>query len=132
MASPINAHITSNIINNKQIKDIIDFRRKDVIKRQEIANEILGEIDILANKYSMHIWLKLPEPIRANQFVSFLRSKEIAITPTEDFAVDRGNTIHGVRICLCSINDIKLLREGLEKIRYFILEKDNLSSGISH
>ena len=117
MASPTNAHITSSIIKCKKITDVLKLRRSDISKRQKIANDIFKGYNFLSNPYSMHLWLELPNPIRANRFVNTLKEREVAVVSSEDFAVDRENPIHAIRICLCTTTDLKEITKGLEKIR---------------
>ena len=85
-----------------------------------IAAGILSGLDFQTNENSMHLWLKLPEPLRANQLTETLRKHEISVIPNEHFSVDRGNPTHAIRICLSSVDNIGLLEEGLRKLRCFM------------
>jgi DNA-binding transcriptional MocR family regulator len=58
--------------------------------------------------------MPLPEPWRADDFVTQSRRKGVAVTSPEVFAVGRGATPHCVRICLGAVSDRERLAKGLE------------------
>lgn len=114
MASPLLGQVASVLIDSGKIKDIALKRRKEVEKRQKIALDILSGFSYQTQPQSLHLWLHLPEPIRAGMFAAELRKRDVAVTPTEHFAVERSNTTHAVRLCLGTPSSLPLLREGLE------------------
>ncbi|MFQ5467405.1 MAG: hypothetical protein ACE5DS_04645, partial [Kiloniellaceae bacterium] len=53
----------------------------------------------------LHLWLRLPAPWRANDLVAEARTRGLAITPADAFAVSRGDVTHAVRLCFGAATD---------------------------
>ncbi len=117
MSSPLTSQIAASLTGKGLLKEIISLRRHELEKRQKLACDILQGLDVQTHPQSPHLWLHLPEPLRAGIFAAELRKKEVSVIPSDHFSVDRGNTVHAVRICLGTPATANLLKEGLEIIR---------------
>jgi DNA-binding transcriptional MocR family regulator len=74
-------------------------RRQEASARQRIAASLLAtETD--TNQSSMHLWLPLPQRLRAQEMVERAASAGIRITPSGAFGV--GHTPNAVRLSLCA------------------------------
>ena len=95
-------------------------------KRIAAASQILDGYQFKVLQGSFHIWLQLPEPWRASDFVARLADKGVAVLSSEPFAVGRFTVPQAIRICVTGpVTDEEVIT-GLEAIR------DELESGLSH
>ena len=67
--------------------------------------ERLGPRPLACPPGSLHLWLRLPAPWRANDLVAEARARGLAITPADAFAVSRGDVTHAVRLCFGAAPD---------------------------
>ena len=58
--------------------------------------------DLHGDPRSYHLWLELPEPWRAEQFVSAAARRGIAILPASVFTVGAGHAPNAVRLALAA------------------------------
>ena len=84
--------------------DLLLGHQQEAKERLALARDILGDIPIPACA-SYHIWMPLPSPWRASEFASYVRRRGVAISPSDYFAVGRGQTPHAVRISLGSVRE---------------------------
>jgi DNA-binding transcriptional MocR family regulator len=109
--------IATVLIEEGIAEDFVAWHRKEASERLDIAREILGMPSLQPNCPSYHIWLTLPPPWRAGDFVAQVRLRGVLISPADSFAVDRSPVPHAVRICLGSTGDRKRLKQGLTLIK---------------
>jgi DNA-binding transcriptional MocR family regulator len=62
------------------------------------------------------VWLPLPEPWRASDFVARARRAGIAVSSPEAFAIGRAAAPHAVRICLATPATREELTSGLQRL----------------
>jgi DNA-binding transcriptional MocR family regulator len=77
-------------------------KRRDAVRRQEIAAERLAGFTIRADPHAYHLWWELPKPWRADTFVAAAARHGIAVTPAAAFTVGTGRTPNAVRLALAS------------------------------
>ncbi|MBC8337159.1 MAG: PLP-dependent aminotransferase family protein [Rhodospirillales bacterium] len=116
MATPLMAEIATRWIESGQAKSMSDWQCQEVVRRQALAAEILKGTDFETNPNSYHIWLRLPEPWRAEEFVAQLQARKVAVLPAEAFVVGRGHPPHAVRVCIGPALNLDHLRDGLSII----------------
>ena len=75
-------------------------QRQEAAVRQQIAREVLGARAYRAQPTSYHLWLPLPPPWRATEFIETVRERGVAIDPATAFAVERARAPHAVRVSL--------------------------------
>ena len=56
----------------------------------------------------MHVWLPLPEPWRADEFVAEAEARGVAITPSGAFAVGRARAVDAIRFGLGAADRLRL------------------------
>jgi DNA-binding transcriptional MocR family regulator len=61
----------------------------------------------------LHVWLPLPEPWGADDFVSHARLQGVAVAAGSSFSIGEPSRHSGVRVCLGGASDGELAR-GLE------------------
>ena len=113
MATPLSAAIATLWIEDGTADELASFQRREAAARQKIARRVLGRFDIQSRPASMHLWLRLPEPWRAEQFAAQSRSRGTAVMPAEVFVVGRAPPPHAVRVCLAAVHDHDRLERGL-------------------
>ncbi|UCC83122.1 MAG: PLP-dependent aminotransferase family protein [Gemmatimonadota bacterium] len=117
MASPLTAEIAALWIRDGKVDEILEGKRAATRERQRIFEEIMGSFDYSTHPAAIHVWLRLPEPWRSDDFVEQARHRGVLITGAESFAVGRDVAPHAVRICIGAPASAETLRRGLETLR---------------
>ena len=92
----------SQLMADRCIEEIQSSKRADAARRQAVARKLLRDVDVRGDARSYHLWLELPEPWRAEQFVSAAARRGIAILPASVFAVGAGHAPNAVRLALAA------------------------------
>jgi DNA-binding transcriptional MocR family regulator len=104
-------------------------RRQEIAARQSLARQILGgHVSVFARPESIHLWLTLPEPWRAEQFVTQARARGVLVASPELFAVGRTAVAHAVRVSLGFVADRAELEAGL-RVLADMLENPRRAAG---
>jgi DNA-binding transcriptional MocR family regulator len=98
--APLLAEIVTEWIESGEADAMITWKRAETAARYAQARDILGSWFPDAGPVSFHLWLQLPEPWRAESFVSQARSRGVIINSPDEFLVGRGAAPHAVRVCL--------------------------------
>ncbi len=122
MASPLLAEVVADWIFDGTASEIIAWKREESAKRQELAQSVLGEFDCKAHPMAQHLWLRLPEPWSAGEFVAQAQMRGVLISAAEDFATNPRLAPHSVRICISTPISHDALRRGLEVIAEILNE----------
>ena len=120
MATPLMAEIATRWIESGTARSMSDWQCEEVVRRQAVASEALDGTYYETDPSSYHLWLMLPEPWRAEEFVSQLHARKVVVLPAESFVIGRGHPPHAVRICIGSAHNIDHLRDGLSIIAEMI------------
>lgn len=110
---PIAAELASRWIENGVAQRVVDERRAEARERQRIARRVLDLTATKSEDDACHLWLPLPEPWRASEFVARARLSGAAVTSAEAFVVGRGVAPHAVRVCLSTPPTRAQLERGL-------------------
>ena len=87
-----------------------------------MAQDILRDCPVIAvPSVGQHLWLKLPEPWRREDFVSETRQRGIMLTGADVFMVGRGATPHAVRVGISMPQRRDDVRHGLEVIAELLM-----------
>lgn len=124
--APLMAEITSRWIREGTADRIAATKRARVSERQEAAREILDGFDVLGDPRASHLWLRLPEGWRSEQFVQQAADRGVKVTGAGAFAVSR-HAPAGVRLSLGRPGSLEEMAAGVETIRE-ILEEGPVSS----
>jgi DNA-binding transcriptional MocR family regulator len=112
-ASPIAAELVSTWIENGVAERVVQEKRAEALARQDLARRALAPLESPSEKTSCHLWLPLPEPWRASDFVARARHAGVAVTAAEAFAVGRASAPHAVRVCISTPQTREELARGL-------------------
>lgn len=116
MPATISVELASYWIGNGAADRIARAKREEAIARQQLARDVLGPFDSPTRSDSPHLWLPLPEPWRAADFVARARRAGVAVSSPEAFAVGRAAAPHAVRICLSTPETREQLEHGLLRL----------------
>ena len=103
MASPLTAEIATAWMADGLADRIVQWKRKEIAARRELARRLLGGHSVEGHALSPHLFVRLPEPWRAEDFAAQARLRGVAVNTAQEFAVGRAPAPHAIRICLgCS------------------------------
>ncbi len=115
-SSPLAAELVTGWIESGVADRVAAEKRAEAGARQELARTILAPLVTPSDPSSCHLWLVLPEPWRASDFVARARQAGVAVTAAEAFAVGRANAPHAVRVCQSSPPTREQLARGLSAL----------------
>lgn len=79
-------------------------KRRDAAARQLIARQALAGLAIRANPAAYHLFVELPERMRAATLVDMAAARGIAITPASAFAVLPAHAPNAIRLGLANLD----------------------------
>lgn len=117
-ASPLAAEIASLMLEDGSADMLIERQRKDVAKRHSAARKVLSTyVDPGCRPDAPHLWITLPDPWRATEFVAAAAERGVLVSPAEHFAIGRGDIPHAARISLTAAKDVQEVTRGVEILR---------------
>lgn len=123
MASPLLAELASLWIADGTAESVLALRRDEARARQEQARLRLGAFDYRADPSGFHLWLRLPDPWRSEDFAIAARNHGVAVTSPEVFTAGQGHTPRAVRLCLSGASTRARLAEGLEILARLLVRR---------
>jgi DNA-binding transcriptional MocR family regulator len=116
LIAPLLAELASEWIERGEAEAMVTWKRDETSARHAIALRILGGWLPNIPAPSFHLWLPLPEPWRTEEFVAQARSRQVVVSPSEEFVVGRESAPHAVRVCLGATASRARLEEGLGRL----------------
>ena len=114
MVSPVVTEIACEWVRSGRAEEQVAYQKQDMKLRQAIARKKLRAFDAVITPFGFHVWLMLPEPWRAGQFVKEAEHRGVLLKGAGTFAVGRFEAPHGVRIAISCARDIEQLEQGLD------------------
>ena len=114
--APLTAAVASHWIRDGTADRILEARRLEARERQTLARERLAGLDVDAQPEAYYLWLRLPEPWRAESFAAEARARRVRVTPADAFVVDRAQPPHAVRLCIGAARSRETLARGLDTV----------------
>jgi len=114
MVSPVVIEIACEWVRSGRAEEQVAYQKQDMKLRQAIARKKLRPFDAVITPFGFHVWLMLPEPWRASQFVKEAEHRGVLLKGAGTFAVGRFEAPHGVRIAISCARDIEQLEQGLD------------------
>jgi DNA-binding transcriptional MocR family regulator len=115
-APPAMAELATSLITEGVAGRIVEWKRKEIAARQEIAGRVLQGLSVQTQPVSPHLWVTLPEPWQTETFVARARHRGILLNSAESFAVGHETDTQAVRITLGPPSTRSSLEEGLTEI----------------
>jgi DNA-binding transcriptional MocR family regulator len=116
MGTPLMSELAALWIEDGSASRTARGKRAEMIERQALARAALSNPATPSAPSSSTLWLELPEPWRADDFVARCREQGVSISAPEMFAVQRSSIPHAVRLCICTPPTREALRSALELV----------------
>lgn len=116
MTSPITCELSRWLIQSGAVERVLASRRGEIIERNRIAREVLGEF-ALRTADTYHGWLELPAPWSADAFTAELAQRGVLVRSATAFHLGRGAVPAAVRLSWSGASSDSELRTGLERVR---------------
>ena len=116
MAAPLAVEVGARWIADGTAARILAARRRETAARRKRALKVLGKYAPLCPEGSLHLWLPVPEPWRANDLVAEARARGVKLTGAEAFAIGRHDASHAVRVCYGAAPDMPALERAAQVI----------------
>ena len=116
MAPPLMAHIASRWVRSRTAREILRANRAEATRRQTLAKRLLSGFSWHATRFSYHGWLELPAGWTTAEFVAQARRANVAVTPSDAFAVSGRWEPAAVRLSLTALRNRDDLEDALGRI----------------
>ncbi len=110
MAPPLMAELACLWIRNGTARDLVQRRAAITGQLLDIAARVLAELPYRVHPANTHVWLPLPSPWSAREFVEAAAGRGVILSPSTDFAIDPSSVRPGVRLCLSEMPGDRLER----------------------
>ena len=100
MATPLMAEIASRWIIDGTAQSLLKWQRKNLDRRNAIVESKFGSLDFVSSPYGMHVWLRLPEPWKSQDFVELARNEGVAVAASSNFRTGEEAAPEAVRVCV--------------------------------
>jgi DNA-binding transcriptional MocR family regulator len=111
MAPPLNAAMASRWIADGMFERLVTAMRAEIAWRQDLADDVLGDVPRARWAEGYHLWLPLPDQRAADDLVSAMRLHGLSVIAAASFAVGSGGA-QAVRVSLGGPGD----RERLARV----------------
>jgi DNA-binding transcriptional MocR family regulator len=115
-APPAMAELATSLITDGVAGRIVEWKRKEIGARQDIAARVLAGLTLQTHPFSPHVWVRLPEPWLTDAFVARARHRGILLNGAESFAVGHESGVQAVRIALGPPATRSALEDGLTEL----------------
>lgn len=112
----VTSEIATHWINTGILEQLVNWQVGEASARAQLALQILNGFDFRYAANGQFIWLLLPEPWRATDFVEVAKDRNVMVIESDRFAIGRDPAMHAVRISLASARSKELMEEGLHII----------------
>lgn len=101
MTPPLIGELGRRWLEGRTADRIAAQRREEAAARRALAREVLGiEAVEPAPEAAAHVWLRLPEPWRREEFAAAVRRQGVKVTLADAFVVGRAPAPHAARLSL--------------------------------
>ncbi len=105
------------ILQENLLQEVINAKQALALERQKIAENVFERHSYRTYPPCFHLWLKLPENIKASQIAAQAHAENVSISIGADFALDAlemGERF--IRLSLGAEREVRKLEEGLQKV----------------
>ena len=130
VASPLMVELASQMITSGRLAGMVDWQRAENASRLAILRSFPLLSEANGSETSSHVWLKLPEPWRAEDLVEYAaRDHGISIASTHTFVVGRRQLPHAVRLVIGAPDSKEQLALACERLEGLIRHDPRPSLG---
>jgi DNA-binding transcriptional MocR family regulator len=112
MAPPVNAAMVGKWLGDGTFDRLVSATREESAAIQKIARSLLGHSNYASHPQGYHLWLSLPEQVRAGDLSAALNAEGIGSVPSDRFAVGQSG-VQALRISLGGQHDRSRLSAAL-------------------
>lgn len=105
--------LASRLIVSGQLEKLLERRRKGLILRNQLTDQVLSRYEIWGNSTSLNRWLCLPRGITGARFEHLASEHGVLVYGSERFTVGRNTPAGAVRLAICAPDSMKELKQGL-------------------
>jgi DNA-binding transcriptional MocR family regulator len=99
MAPPVNAAMVGKWLGDGTFDRLVSAIREEAAARQKLARSLLGHSRYESHEQGYHLWLTLPEQVRAGELSAALNAEGIGSVPSDRFSVGQ-SSVQALRISL--------------------------------
>lgn len=115
--SPLLATVSAGLIEDGIADEIIDERKKRIAERNQIVNDILGEIPAAGELTSPLRYIQLPEYFTGKSFEICARESGVQVYGAERFVVGNKPAPKTIRISVTTPPTVSDLAEGMRRLK---------------
>lgn len=130
MAAPLMIEIATRWILDGTAEQMLEERHENDRARQDIAKEVFDGLDFIMPEGALHLWLSLPDPWHASQFVNAARDAGVILSAAHAFSIGRNRSPFAVRVCLGPPCSNERVRQGLTILRRILEDYDPNHGGV--
>jgi DNA-binding transcriptional MocR family regulator len=108
-------------VNNRPRFRLEKEKRRDATRRQRLAADILGALNVVSHPSSYFLWLPLAHEVRADSIAMALTRERISVSTAAPFSTS-AHVPHAVRLALGSV-DLGRLRQALETVARVVADQ---------
>jgi DNA-binding transcriptional MocR family regulator len=116
MAPPLNAALVRTWLQDGRYDRLVDAMRREAVRRQSLAADILDGFRYQAHPEGYHLWLELPVGVGAAALTHAMHSSGLSVVASDRFRVPTGDD-QAVRVSLGGLIDAKRLTRALHLLR---------------
>ncbi|WBL77835.1 PLP-dependent aminotransferase family protein [Bradyrhizobium xenonodulans] len=116
MAAPINAAVSTQLIENGGTWRIIDAVRDEMRRRYTVVRPLVSHLDTSVADGALHLWVRLPTGLSAERMIGRVRSLGIAISGGAPYAPPDEIQPEAIRICLGYVRSHDVLAEAVRTV----------------
>lgn len=117
MATPLVAEMATQWIVDDTMAELVQAQRDELAARQMLVDGIMEGYEYHSHPTGHNVWLPLPSPWRAENFVAQARVRGVSIARAEPFVVGRLAEPHAIRLSVGAAQSHAELERGLREVR---------------
>lgn len=130
VASPLMVELAAQMICNGRLEEVVQWQRRETAARLSLLRDYPLLSEASGSPTSAHVWLRLPEPWRAEDLVEYAaRDHAISIASTHTFVVGRRQIPHCVRLVIGAPHNRQQLAEACARLEGLIRHDPRPSLG---
>lgn len=122
MVPPFTLEVATRLIADGTATSLAARQSDHAAALQRLARMILADIDYAADRNGLHLWLPLPQGVRADAFRARCAEGGVHVTDARSFAVRPEEAPDALRLCLSHEPDESRLRQGLQTVADLVRE----------
>lgn len=113
---PLMVEVVTRWLSDGTIERTLERKRNEARERVQMAINVLKGHNVRSHPVSLSVWLELPKPWTADDFVIIAQRSGILVSPDRLFAVGERKDAPAVRLSLCAVDSKVRLKQSLEVI----------------